>query len=115
MKQNFTDERGTITDLVVTPDYSITHITFTEGAVRGNHYHKETVQHDFILKGKLLCSQDGEEFIVGQGDYIRHEPNRKHAYKAIEPSEMTSTCYGVRKGADYEKDVIRLSDEEKLL
>jgi len=113
MKPNFTDERGTITDLIVTPDYSITHITFTEGAVRGNHYHKQTVQKDFILKGSLVCAQNDTQDVVKEGDYVLHEANDTHAYKALEYSEMISICYGVRKGADYEKDVFRL--EQPLL
>lgn len=108
MKPNYTDERGTITDLIVTPEYSVTHITFTEGAVRGNHYHKETEQVDVILKGKLIHAKDDERVEVAQGDRTHMPPNVKHAYKAIEPSEMISICWGIRKGEDYEKDVYRL-------
>ncbi len=110
-----TDNRGTIKDLLVTDEYSVTHITFKEGAVRGNHYHKETTQKDVILKGSLICNLDGEAVTVLKGDYIQIEPNVKHAYKALEDSEMLSICWGVRKGEDYEKDVIRLTDNEKLL
>lgn len=114
--KTFTDERGTITDLIVTPDYSITHITFNEGAIRGNHYHNETRQVDVLLKGKLLCSRNGNEFIVSmQGEQIVHNAGEKHAYKALEYSEISSICWGTRKGADYEKDVIRLEDKDKLI
>lgn len=115
MKPNFTDERGTITDLIVTPDYSITHITFNDGAVRGNHYHKHTKQIDHILKGKLICNQDGKELLVSSGQIVVHDENVRHAYKAVEYSEISSTCFGIRKGADYENDVIRLNEEEKLI
>lgn len=112
MKPNFTDHRGTITDLLVTPDYSITHVTFTEGAIRGNHYHEHTTQHDFVLTGKLKCvtSMNGErkEIILSKTDTLFHPENQAHAYEAIEPSELVSICYGVRIGEDYEKDVIRL-------
>jgi len=108
MANTFTDNRGTITDLLVTPEYSITHITFTEGAVRGNHYHEKTEQIDLILKGRLTCAKDDEVVEVVQGDRMHILPNVKHAYKAEEPSEMLSICWGVRKGEDYEKDVIRL-------
>lgn len=118
MKPNFTDERGTITDLLVTPDYSITHITFTEGAVRGNHYHKETEQVDIILNGKLRFAQCPINFIsreefkyygeITTGKSLTHNPNIAHAYKATTKAEMISICWGVRKGEDYEKDVFRL-------
>jgi len=108
MKPNFTDKRGTITDLLVTDDYSITHITFTKDAVRGNHRHAMTKQVDFILKGRLNCAQDDTKNIVKKGDVIVHPANVNHAYKALQDSSMVSICFGVRKGTDYEKDVIRL-------
>ena len=110
-----TDERGTIKDLLVTDDYSITHITFTEGAVRGNHYHEHTTQKDIILKGELICAVNGDKNVVTKGDYIQIEPNMRHAYKSLGEAEMLSICWGVRKGADYEKDVIRLEGDDKLL
>lgn len=110
-----TDSRGTITDLLVTDDFSITHITFKEGAVRGNHYHKETVQKDCVLKGSLVCAQDNKVTNVYEGDWIQTEANVSHAYKAFEDSEIISICWGKRRGSDYEKDVIRLTDNDKLL
>jgi len=111
----YTDSRGTIKDLLVTDEYSITHITFTDGAVRGNHYHEYTTQKDIILKGELICAVGDDKNVIGKGDYIQIEPNVKHAYKALGDAEMLSICWGVRKGADYEKDVIRLEGDEKLL
>ncbi len=111
-----TDNRGTITDLLVTPEYSVTHITFSEGAIRGNHYHKETRQIDVLLKGRLLCSRNGNEFIeYMQGAEIIHNPNDRHAYKALEYSEILSSCFGKRRGEHYEEDTFRLSENEKLL
>lgn len=116
---SYTDSRGTIRDLFVNDEYSITHITFTEGAVRGNHYHKETTQYDFILNGKLSCvtSINGyktDKIVTGK-ETIRHLPNCAHAYKAIEPTEMISICFGKRKGENYEEDTFRLTDETKLI
>lgn len=104
----YTDDRGTIKDLLVTDDYSVTHITFESGAVRGNHYHENTTQYDLVLKGKLLAAQNDKEQIVNEQAVILNQPNDKHAYKALEYSEIISICFGVRKGSDYEKDVIKL-------
>lgn len=113
----FTDSRGTITDLLVTPDYSITHITFTEGAVRGNHFHKETTQMDIVLKGELIAVRQANgrkaNYTLFEGDKTKHLPNESHVYKATKPSEIISICWGVRKGADYEKDTYKL--EENLI
>lgn len=111
-----TDERGIIRDLFVTDDYSITHITFNEGAVRGNHYHLETRQVDVLLKGKLLCSRNGNEFIEANiGEKIVHNKGEKHAYKALEDSEIVSMCFGKRRGEHYEEDTFRLPENEKLI
>ena len=55
-QSTFTDARGTIKDLFVNDEYSVTHITFMPGAVRGNHYHENTQQTDLVLKGKLIVS-----------------------------------------------------------
>lgn len=121
----FTDDRGTITDLRVTPDYSITHITFNKDSIRGNHWHNKTKQIDVILKGKLLSRktiinplphETGlSEAILEAGMEAVHWPTEKHAYKALEDSEMISICFGVRKGTDYEKDTFRLEGKDKLI
>ena len=110
-----TDSRGTITDLLVTDDYSVTHITFTDGAVRGNHYHKETQQIDTVLKGSLVCYQDGNSVIIKSGEIVMHDKGVKHAYKALTDAEIISTCFGKRRGEHYEEDTFRLSDDEKLI
>lgn len=117
--KSFSDSRGTITDLLVTPDYSITHITFKRGAVRGNHFHKKTNQIDILLKGKLHCKKQNKKMIqtfewdIVSNHEVLHEAGEPHAYKALEDSEIVSLCFGLRKGADYEKDTFRL--EKKLL
>lgn len=115
MLPNFTDKRGTITDLMVTPEYSVTHITFKKGAIRGNHYHKKTLQRDVILKGQLKCVTSLDTFVVGTGQVIEHPAGVAHAYKAMKDSEIISICYGLRKGTDYEKDTYRLEGKDKLI
>ena len=103
-----TDERGIIEDLKVGKDWSVTYISFKKGAVRGNHYHKKTLQHDFVLSGKLQL--EGEHFRkeMGPGDEATIKPGVQHAYKALEDSEMVSMCKGVRIGENYEEDTFRL-------
>lgn len=113
MKPNYEDERGKIIDLLVTPEYSITHITFNKGAVRGNHYHKETDQYDLVLKGKLKCRiVDLEEktfdFELQERESLKTTRGKKHAFKALEDSEIISICFGVRRGEDYSKDTYKL-------
>lgn len=102
------DERGIIEDLKVGKRGAVTYITFKKGAVRGNHYHKKTIQYDFILSGKLKCYAYDGETVVKAGDFIEHLPGEPHAYKALMDSEMVSCVYGPRKGEDYSKDTFKI-------
>ena len=53
-KINYKDERGIIKDLIQKKNINaITYITINKGKVRGNHYHKKTIQWNYILSGKL--------------------------------------------------------------
>jgi len=120
-KHNFEDERGFIHDIFsyTTVDAG-THISFSAGAVRGNHYHKLTDQYDYILSGKLECytkDENGksEMEIVSVGDFITLPRNVQHAYRALEESQMVSFTHGPRQAEEYETDVYRLSDGEKLV
>lgn len=115
-KPNFTDARGEIRDIVTHKMFdAITYITCETGAVRGNHFHKQTVQYTYILKGKLEAYTQSENDsanrtseIVEAGDLVIHEPSESHAFKALVPSEILSLSYGPRKGEDYESDNYRL-------
>ena len=109
-----TDERGTIEDLKVGKDWSVTYISFKKGAVRGNHFHKKTTQTDIILSGMFECYSENKMVELEAGDIIEHKPGMKHAYCAMTDGEMVSTCHGVRIGEDYSKDTFRLLDKEKL-
>lgn len=108
MKPNHSCERGNITDIIVNDECSVTHITFTDGAVRGNHYHKNTIQYDTVIKGKLICATDKGNDEVSVGMHIKHLPNSPHAYKAIGDAEIISICFGLRKGDDYSLDTYKL-------
>lgn len=102
------DERGVIEDLLVTDNGAVTRITFKKGAIRGNHYHKETIQYDFIVSGRLLCKNHAGVAEVKAGQMVIHRPNEPHAYQALEDSEMVSCVYGPRKGEDYSTDTFKL-------
>lgn len=112
---NFGDDRGTITDIFVqNPQDHATIIFSKKGAVRGNHYHKETVQSDFVVSGKLkvLTQKVGESEViateVGPNDFISHEVSEAHTYVALEDSIFISFNAGPRGGENYEKDTFRL-------
>jgi quercetin dioxygenase-like cupin family protein len=103
------DKRGTIKDIMVGKDFSVTYITFKKGAIRGNHYHKETSQMDYIISGKIECYMNGQvPVILESTGNMLHVPNQTHAYRALEDSQMISICVGKRIGKNYSKDTYKL-------
>jgi quercetin dioxygenase-like cupin family protein len=115
IKNSFKDKRGVIKDVLVNmPMDTITYIESKAGAVRGNHYHKKSIQYDYIIDGEMISvSRDGfngktTRKKVSAGDLVLHPKNNHHAYKAIKDSKFISVTKGPRRGKDYEKDVFRL-------
>ena len=110
MADRFEDHRGIIQDLLGPID-CVTSILTYKGAIRGNHYHKETTQWTVVLSGKLLVAteEDGEkvERVYGPGDMACEEPGVPHAWKALEDTEVLVFVRGPRKGEHYESDTYR--------
>ncbi len=111
---NFSDSRGTITDIFTdSPKSHGTIITSAAGAIRGNHLHKLSTQYTYIIAGSF----DGYSQAPGQaverhrlvaGDFVTHEPNDAHAFVALEDSSFLAVGDGVRGGENYEADAYRL-------
>lgn len=118
VKPSHTDDRGVIMDLIENRNINaITDITFTAGAVRANHYHKETTQWNYVVRGKILLKTKmvdsdsaAEEIIMNVGDLVETVPNEIHALKALEDSQLLVFTEGPRGGKEYESDTFRLSE-----
>lgn len=112
----FVDERGAITDLLVRePVEYVTQITSRSGAVRGNHYHKETTQWIYVVEGRLqvLTQLPGEAVradVLEAGQLIVNIPNERHAMIALTDARFLVFTRGPRGGEDYEQDTYRLSE-----
>ena len=115
---SFTDDRGTITDIFHLIDInSACLITNMPGAVRANHYHKQTTQYTYILSGSLDYYSkpvDSEEpanvVTAGVGDFIISEPNEIHAWRTgAEGCTLIAFAQGPRGGEDYENDTFRVN------
>ena len=108
------DERGTIADILRQEVIdSVTLITSKKGALRGNHYHKETIQYVYVMKGRLkaLSQMPGEPVrsaVLEKGDLIVNVPNEGHAFLALEDSDFLVLTRGPRGGENYEDDTYRL-------
>lgn len=113
-KINHQDNRGVIVDLLENKNInSVTFVSFTKGAVRGNHYHKKTTQWNYVTQGKLkLVSQLGDdpikEKILEKGDIAVTVPMEKHAFVGLGDSELLVFTEGPRGGAEYESDTFRM-------
>ncbi len=110
----FVDHRGQIIDLLENENINaVTVITFTKGAVRANHYHKQTTQWNYLMSGsiKLLSQVPGEpvvETVMQPGDFVVTGPNVSHALVALEISSLMVFTKGPRGGKEYESDTFRL-------
>jgi dTDP-4-dehydrorhamnose 3,5-epimerase-like enzyme len=121
IKPVYEDERGKIIDIVDGDEFVHAGIvTFKPGAIRGNHYHKQTEQVNYILKGKIrYFSRDlskentkVKEDILEAGDMIIDPPLGWHSQEAIEESEMLFFTKKKRGKGGYEDDVFRIPREE---
>ncbi len=113
---NFEDARGEIRDILMEDTDAVTYITFTKNAVRGNHYHEHTDQWDYVLSGSFECyarkdpKGEKEMQVVKAGDRIYHPRGVQHTYRALEDGAMLSFTKGPRRGHEFERDVIRLTE-----
>jgi len=116
---NYVDDRGEIIDIVINNNItSVTLITFKKNSIRANHYHKETIQWNLVLKGKIkLVTQikDGDivETILNKGMLAKTLEYEKHALKALEESEVLIITKGPRSGDQYILDTFPL--DKKLI
>ena len=114
IKINHRDTRGVIIDLLEKKKINaITYITQKKGKIRGNHFHKKTIQWNYLIKGKIKVvtkkrNKGMQEMILSRGDLVVTSLNESHAIKAIEYSEYLVFTQGPRGGKEYEKDTFRL-------
>ena len=122
----YKDKRGEIIDIFVkNPKEHCTLVTFKKGSIRGNHYHKKTIQYTYVISGKLtLVSQKiniknnkpigkKKKITLSSRDFVKHNTFHAHAFKALEKSCILAFANGVRGGKNYSSDTFFL--EKKLL
>jgi quercetin dioxygenase-like cupin family protein len=110
----FSDERGDIVDLLSGEEINaVTLVSFREGTLRGNHYHRETIQWNYLISGRLLlrCQLPGaesEDAVLEPGSLAVVGPDERHAFLALEHSVLAVFTRGPRGGKEYESDTYRL-------
>lgn len=119
-KVAFEDERGTITDILEDEEIDhVTIITSKKGALRGNHYHKKTVQFAYLVRGsmRILTQVPGRPVVstlVKAGDLMVNRPLERHTWLTLADTTIVVMTRGPRGGKDYETDTYRLEGDERL-
>jgi len=114
LKINHKDKRGIIIDLLEKKKINaITYITQKKGKVRGNHFHKKTIQWNYLVKGRIRIvtkknNDNIKRMTLTKGDLVVTSFNESHAIKAITDSEYLVFTQGPRGGKEYENDTFRL-------
>ena len=116
------DDRGEIIDIFThEPKDHCTIVTFTKNAIRGNHFHKESIQSAYVMEGNFQIynvmigedlkydSKQIKMIKTTKGDYITHEKFEAHTYKCTSDSgSLMVFTKGVRGGKFYEDDTYRI-------
>lgn len=115
---SFTDERGTIQNLVVGANIdSVSVITSVKGAIRANHWHRISGHACIMTKGSVdyferpVGSQDKPTKVsIGIGQVFWTGPNVEHAMLFTgEENEMWCFRTGASSQAEYENELVRLN------
>ncbi len=114
-QQIFADDRGRITHICAGPSWcEVNRFSSVAGAVRGNHYHKQTHELIFILEGRvrfdLLDVRSGERrrCEVGPDEGLWIEPYEHHTLTVLEDTHWIAMLSRVFD--DSAPDLHRLED-----
>jgi len=113
------DRRGKISDIFY--DENINHVAIVESkpnVVRGNHYHKQTIQHTLVIRGSLEywhkpvdTAEEAQKIYVEEGGMVSTPPNEIHALKmGPDGNQFIVFTTGPRGGSDYESDTFRVNE-----
>ena len=116
-KINHKVDRGIISDILQRNINSITYITIKKGKIRGNHFHKKTIQWNYVLSGKVnliyktnIKSKYIKKVLLKKSDLAVCKELEPHALQAISDCEIMVFTKGPRQGKEYENDTFRLVD-----
>lgn len=112
---SFTDVRGTIANMLLTPINSVAEITSRRGSIRANHYHKTDWHYAYVVSGTVLYFERGvgetdipEPRAYHPGDMFFTPPLREHAMLFAEDTVILTFARLVRSHDNHEADVVRV-------
>lgn len=111
------DERGIITDILNKHLNHVGIITTEKDCVRANHYHKTSIQYNYVLSGKFEVSiaksnnpSEVKKIILEPGMLLTIPPMIIHKFKALEKTVLLDMISESREGIGYEDDVVRVKE-----
>lgn len=110
----FTDDRGTIADIFYSEEINHVGVIVSKaGAIRGNHFHKQTTQHTYLVSGSMSYYWEKADEEAGRvhmypGDLVTSRSGEVHAMHFLEDSTIMVFSQGLRGGKDYEADTFRV-------
>ena len=107
----FTDDRGTLTQIAKEGFSQINAVFTKKGKIRGNfHYHKDTKELFFVIKGKIefTAKYEGktEEYTFSAGDMFMVNENVRHTFNYIEDTYLVALYTTPVEKEDGTKDII---------
>jgi len=121
IKIEYKDDRGDISDIFYkVPIEHVAVINSNKGALRGDHYHKKTVQSMYMSKGSLKyyyreydkSKKDWgkvKSVVIKEGEMVTTPPYEIHSLEILDNNQQFIVfTKGKRGGQDYEKDTFRV-------
>ncbi len=116
LEKAFKDARGEIQPLVEHMMRSALVIRSSEGAVRGNHYHKSDWHYCYVVSGTMeyfhrpaKSIEKPEMIVVKPGQMIFSPPMIEHAMKFPKETLFLTLSRNPRDQSAYEEDLIRVA------
>lgn len=101
----FSDERGTLVQLVHGGYKQVNVITSKKSVFRGGHYHKENEEVFYIVSGALRVVVNGTEHAFKTGDFFGIEANDLHSFYFLEDTVLVSMYSNGVEKENGEKDI----------
>lgn len=107
----FSDARGTLTQLVHDGWKQVNCIFSNAGTLRGGHYHKENAEAFYVIFGAFrllvesLNGEQCEEYDMKAGDFFTIPPLVSHSFEFIHDTQLISLYSSGVENRDGSKDI----------
>jgi hypothetical protein len=112
----FSDFRGSINNLLLSPINSVARITSQRGTIRANHYHLTDWHYAFVESGELYYFEReiGSDIVpdpqkIMPGTMFFTPPNVEHAMLFTRDTVFFTFARNIRSHESHESDLVRVS------